>query len=127
MRLAQGRWLGVALAVAVPLLASCEQPGAHNDQAKAISRAEPVVAATITATEDGFSPATVTVLLGQAVELVNGDRVARTLVSPDRRIDVGVQQPGDHVTIVLDRVGVVRYEDPAKPGATGQIEVRSRP
>jgi plastocyanin len=71
---------------------------------------------------DGFSPANLTVDIGQSVTFVNGHDDAHTATGSG--FDTGIMQPGQTATVVLSEAGTFAYACQIHPVMTGTIAVR---
>jgi plastocyanin len=87
-------------------------------------------AATITATNDGFTPNTVTVKKGQSIKVVNDSSSPIEFSSADHpthlqdpELNMTVLQPGESGTITVTNVGTHGYHDHLSPSRTGKIVV----
>jgi len=88
------------------------------------------VAATITFTDSGFSPAEVTIQSGQAVRFTNSssqiidvDSDPHPAHTDDSELNIGTVEAGSSKTAVLTTKGTWGYHDHLNPGFTGKIHV----
>jgi plastocyanin len=87
-------------------------------------------AATITATEDGFTPSTVTIKKGQSIKVVNNSSSSIEFSSADHpthlqdpELNMSELNPGESGTITPDNVGTHGYHDHLHSTHTGKIVV----
>jgi plastocyanin len=87
-------------------------------------------AATITATNDGFTPNTVTVKKGQSIKVVNDSSSPIEFSSADHpthlqdpELNMSELQPGESGTITVTNAGTHGYHDHQNPSHTGKIIV----
>jgi plastocyanin len=115
----------VVLAVVAALVVGCaddpQQPGPAD-----FNRFDLAPAATITADEDGLSPASVTVTSGEVILLKNDGTGPHSFVGGED-FDSGTIAPGEAQTLVLDVPGTYSYHDGLAPDHTGKITVRPAP
>lgn len=87
-------------------------------------------AATITATNDGFTPSMVTIKKGQSIKVVNDSSSPIEFSSADHpthlqdpELNMNELQPGESGTITPKNVGTHGYHDHQNPTHTGTIVV----
>ncbi|HEV7952023.1 MAG TPA: cupredoxin domain-containing protein [Candidatus Saccharimonadales bacterium] len=95
---------------------------------KAPSESSPV--ATITYTDDGFSPSTTTVKKGSTITVTNNSTVNVMLSSADHpthveqpELNMSTLKPGESGTITLTKVGTWGFHDHIDESMTGTIVV----
>ncbi|HMI08887.1 MAG TPA: cupredoxin domain-containing protein [Candidatus Saccharimonadales bacterium] len=89
-----------------------------------------VTAATITATNDGFTPNTVTVKKGQSIKIVNNSSSPIEFSSADHpthledpELNMATLKPGESGTVTPEKVGTHGYHDHLHADHTGSITV----
>jgi plastocyanin len=89
-----------------------------------------VAAATITATNDGFTPNTVTVKKGQSIKIVNNSSSSIEFSSADHpthledpELNMATLKPGESGTVTPETVGTHGYHDHLHADHTGSITV----
>ena len=124
MRWTFGKALAALAAVAaVALLAGCG--GGGGSTASAPAPASPSGSgSSITISDFKFSPATLTVRRGAALEVSNGDSTAHTMTADDgHSFDSGTVQPGGSTTIKVARTGRFPYHCTIHPFMKGALVV----
>lgn len=88
------------------------------------------VSATITATNDGFTPSTVTVKKGQTIKVVNNSSLSIQFSSDnhpthllDPELNMSGLEPGESGVVTPENVGSHGYHDHEHPDHTGTIIV----
>lgn len=71
-----------------------------------------------------FSPASVTVKVGQTVTWTNNDSVAHTVTSDDGSFDSGQLSPGATFKHTFDKAGQYSYHCSVHPDMTGSVTVQ---
>lgn len=102
----------------------------NSDRNKATETPDKTATATITYTEEGFSPAEVTVTSGEAIKFVNdSDSEIDPASDPhpvhtkNRELNVGDLAPGEAKTITVTTKGTWGYHNHYKASAKGVITV----
>jgi plastocyanin len=80
---------------------------------------------TVTVDADGFDPAELEITSGEIVLLVNDGDEAHSF-SAEERFDTGLLQPGEEVTLIMERPGEIPYQD-RTTGAEGVLVVTETP
>jgi plastocyanin len=75
----------------------------------------------------GFSPAKVTIQVGDSVKWTNNDTVNRQLVAVGGQFASPVIKPKGTWTRTFDTAGTFKYRDVTKPSQTGTVEVTGPP
>ncbi|HSW37679.1 MAG TPA: cupredoxin domain-containing protein [Candidatus Saccharimonadales bacterium] len=95
------------------------------------SDSSPVVAATITYTDSGFTPALTTVKAGDTVKVVNNSSNPLQLDSnphpahtDEPELNVGEIDAGKSATFTITQKGTWGFHNHLQPGDTGKIEVQ---
>ena len=103
---------------------------AHNDDHTHSNNSSAVTAATITATNDGFTPDTVTVKKGESIKVVNKSSSDIEFSSADHpthlqdpELNMDTLKPGEEGTVTPENVGTHGYHDHLSSGHTGKIIV----
>lgn len=103
---------------------------APSSQAPAAGGGNQSVAATITYTDSGFSPQTVTVKAGDKILIKNGssapmefDSDPHPIHTDDPELNEGVIEPGASATITVNVKGTHGYHNHLDPSQTGTIIV----
>lgn len=88
------------------------------------------VAATITYTDNGFTPATTTVKSGDTVKIINNsseelqmDSDPHPAHTDDTELNVGIVSPGSSRTFVLKTKGNWGFHNHLNPGNTARVDV----
>ena len=102
----------------------------NQDQQTVEGQASPTASAVISYTESGFSPAQVTVKVGQSVEFKNSSDSnvqVNSAVHPTRELypilNIGVIAPGESTSVTFDKAGTYKYHNHLNASQTGQIVV----
>lgn len=92
--------------------------------------AAPAHAATtksVTIKSTGFTPAKVTIQIGDSVKWTNSDTVNRQIVATGGEFASPVIKPKGTWTRTFDTAGTFKYRDVGKPSQTGTVEVAGPP
>jgi YVTN family beta-propeller protein len=80
---------------------------------------------TVSIAQFAFTPATLTVRVGQAITFTNSDSVAHTTTSPGGGWDSGPLAPGASYTVTPQQPGTYSYHCNIHPFMTGTVAVTS--
>jgi len=83
--------------------------------------------ATVKIGATSFSPQTVTVNPGDAVEWTNADKVNHQLVANNGAFASAILRPTQKFTFTFNAAGTFRYHDALKPSMTGTVVVKGPP
>jgi plastocyanin len=83
--------------------------------------------ATVKIGATSFSPQTVTVNQGDAVEWTNADKVNHQLVANNGAFASAILRPTQKFTFTFNAAGTFRYHDALKPSMTGTVVVKGPP
>ena len=113
------RTLTIALTAAALGIGAC---GGSDEPATSTAPAVPAGATSTVAIGDNtFTPATITVDVGETVKFENGGAIPHTVTGDG--FDSGSLAPGDSFTFAADKAGTVKYVCVFHPGMQGTIEV----
>jgi plastocyanin len=115
------RLAGILMATAL-LGAACDS-GRRDPGPDLLDEVDVQPAVTIEVSDDGFDPATLSVEVGEAFEVVNNGDDPHSFVIDDPVVDTGPLLPGESSVIVLTTSGTVQARDAEHPEATLDIEV----
>lgn len=89
------------------------------------------VAATITYSNDGFSPSTITVQAGDTVAIKNAsdhdmqfDSDPHPVHTDDTDLNAGLVSPGQTITFTVNKTGTFGYHNHLNPSQTGTIVIQ---
>ncbi len=116
----------VVLVAAVALLGGCGDPEPSSPTAADLEAVDVSPDHTIVVDEDGFDPATLEVVAGDVVLLVNRGDEAHSFTAAEQRFNTGRMQPGDETTLVLTEPGEVPFHDREDPAHEGTLTVTPR-
>ncbi|HSX48724.1 MAG TPA: cupredoxin family copper-binding protein [Candidatus Saccharimonadales bacterium] len=86
---------------------------------------QPAVATkSITISNFSFSPATITVKVGDKVTITNNDSAPHTVTADDGSFDSGTIQPGATGTVTLSKAGTFAYHCSIHPSMKGTVVVQ---
>jgi plastocyanin len=115
----------VALLLTVALLAGCGDADPSSPTAADLEAVDVSPDHTIVVDEDGFDPATLEVVAGDVLLLVNEGEEAHSFTADEQRFDTRMQ-PGDETTLVLTDPGTVPFHDVEAPDHEGTVTVVPR-
>jgi plastocyanin len=115
----------VALVLVVALLAGCGDADPSSPTAADLDAVDVSPDHTIVVDEDGFDPATLEVVAGDVLLLVNKGAEAHSFTADGQRFDTRMQ-PGDETTLVLTDPGEVPFHDVEDPDHEGTFTVVPR-
>lgn len=102
----------------------------NQNQQTIEGQASPTASAVISYTANGFSPAQVTVKVGQSVEFKNSadsNVQVNSAVHPTHELypvlNIGVIAPGESTSVTFDTAGTYKYHNHLNASQTGQIVV----
>lgn len=81
-------------------------------------------AKTVTIKDSKFSPASVTVQVGDSVTFVNEDSAPHTATAKDNSFDTGSLSKGQSKTIKFEKAGTADYFCRIHPNMTGSVTVQ---
>ncbi|MEX2294211.1 MAG: hypothetical protein WD691_10535 [Acidimicrobiales bacterium] len=116
-----GLWLLVG-----SVLAGCGDPKPSSPTPADLAQIDFTPDHTITVDDQGFHPATLVVLAGDVLLLVNAGSALHSFTA-DSRFDTGRMHPGDETTMVLSAPGKIPYFDLEDPDHTATIIVEQPP
>jgi plastocyanin len=130
-------WIVVLLVVVAGVGAgvyfATKTPAANTNQSTntpSNNNTDTTAAVTITATDDGFSPATVTLKKGQTIKVVNNASSPIQFSSADHpthlqdpELNMATLSPGKSGTVTPETVGTHGYHDHLHPSHTGSMTV----
>lgn len=96
---------------------STGQPASPNTEA-------PVAKNTVTIANMSFSPATLTVPVGDTVTWTNNDSVQHNATASDNSFGTGMLSPGQSGTVTFSQAGTFVYHCQIHPSMTGTIIVQ---
>jgi plastocyanin len=118
------RFALVALAL---VAAACGEPAADREPGPRLLTDTTIdVVGTVSVDDAGFDPDELTVVAGQAVELVNEGSGPHGFDGGED-FDTGLLEPGERTTLVLSEAGELRFTDPAEPDHEGRFVVEPDP
>jgi plastocyanin len=115
----------VALLFAVALLAGCGDPDPSSPTAADLEAIDVSADHTIVVDEDGFEPASLEVVAGDVLLLVNDGEEVHSFTADEARFDTRME-PGDETTVVLTEPGEVSFHDAEDPDHEGTLTVVPR-
>ena len=80
---------------------------------------------TITIADLAFSPANVTIQIGDTVVFANNDSVAHTATANDGSFDTGTIQPGESASVTFTTAGTFSYFCQIHPSMSGSVTVQA--
>ncbi|MDO8472068.1 MAG: cupredoxin family copper-binding protein [bacterium] len=84
----------------------------------------PAASNTVTIADSNYSPATLTVKVGDTVTWVNQDSVSHTATASDNSFGTGMLSPGQSGTVTFSKAGTFVYHCQIHPSMTGTIIVQ---
>jgi plastocyanin len=89
--------------------------------------AQAAVTKSVSIKPTGFSPAKVTIQVGDSVKWTNNDTVDRQIVATGGQFASPVIKPKGSWTRLFSTAGTFKYRDVGKPSQTGTVEVTGPP
>jgi LPXTG-motif cell wall-anchored protein len=103
--------------------ATPETPTKQQPQAKAVFVAKQEGGATVTMEDFRFSPATVSINVGDSVTWTNSGSEPHNAVADDESFETAILETGDSETVAFDEAGSFSYICTIHPEMTGTVDV----
>ena len=124
--------LGIVASSAL-ILSACnlyKSPATSTGPTEQEATAAPVEGNLVTYSDSGFSPAALTVKVGESVEFKNSSKVTvqvNSAVHPTHtlypELNIGTIAPGESKSVTFTTAGTYKYHNHLNAGETGTIEV----
>ncbi len=101
-----------------------------SQPAPAVSESATVAQNSVTISQTGFSPATITIKIGESITWENTDTENHTVNSDNHPthllysfLNLGLLKPEETKSVTFDKTGTYTYHDHLNPSLTGSITV----
>ncbi len=71
-----------------------------------------------------FSPASITVKVGDSIIWTNNDTIPHSATADDSSFDAGIMQPGESKTVKFDKAGTISYHCSIHPNMKATVIVK---
>lgn len=99
-------------------------PSSYTNQAQTQTSSAPVAKNSVQIQSYSFSPATLTVKVGDSVSWTNQDSIGHSVTADDNSFDTGVFNQGESKSVTFSKAGTYTYHCSVHPMMKGTIVVQ---